>query len=552
MDHHATLNEIDSLSMGELQRQLVTWVEEKGLLNELRAYLRKKMIFLLKDTILDQKTSIVDQICVTPKLQALALLVAEYLLSQKLFYSLSVFSTEVPTITHVNKFCQQIQNANDINENSPKLDSNEITRILEAVGISGHSELVNNIMLSYTNATDRKESLIGSILENISTAVDKLSEKNVEKLTQGTNTDEFLEGKRTINSIADLNLLFEDYHLKQHQSAVFMFIDKEHARIKSEEKAKYKSKLYKHQKTLFQEVKTREEYVLRKLNEAEVRLVTQKQQIEANLKRKQNHLQELADELGHIHNQLSRREEILSSLKQEAISALKEKPSMNICDQCKSCDHLKKQEVTKSAGQNISQEQKILQASDSERLCERKLFSDIILGLQKENTALKDETLKHRTSIMKLKCKLAKTKSVHENKRPFYTSQLCLPVTQLIRPSSLSPIISSDKEHIPSSNSSSKSDITSVKNASSSMRIQIVGAENTENIKRKRSSLKNDDSELSTKTKEVHIHASSPVADLTRDINKYELKENNESKFTIDIAKKSETLDFSKKHKKQK
>lgn len=40
-----------------------------------------------------------------------------------------------------------------------------------------------------------------------------------------------------------------------------MFIDKEHARIKSEEKAKYKSKLYKHQKTLFQEVKTREEYV---------------------------------------------------------------------------------------------------------------------------------------------------------------------------------------------------------------------------------------------------------------------------------------------------
>lgn len=82
----------------------------------------------------DQKTSIVDQICVTPKLQALALLVAEYLLSQKLFYSLSVFSTEVPTITHVNKFCQQIQNANDINENSPKLDSNEITRILEAVG----------------------------------------------------------------------------------------------------------------------------------------------------------------------------------------------------------------------------------------------------------------------------------------------------------------------------------------------------------------------------------------------------------------------------------
>lgn len=41
------------------------------------------------------------------------------------------------------------------------------------------------------------------------------------------------------------------------------------------------------------------------------------------------------------------------SLKQEAISALKEKPSMNICDQCKSCDHLKKQEVTKSAGQNI-------------------------------------------------------------------------------------------------------------------------------------------------------------------------------------------------------
>lgn len=52
--------------------------------------------------------------------------------------------------------------------------------------------------------------------------------------------------------------------------------------------------------------------MLRKLNEAEVRLVTQKQQIEANLKRKQNHLQELADELGHIHNQLSRREEILS------------------------------------------------------------------------------------------------------------------------------------------------------------------------------------------------------------------------------------------------
>lgn len=52
MDHNIALSEIDNISMGELQKQLVSWVDEKGLLNELRAYLRKKMIFLLKDTIL--------------------------------------------------------------------------------------------------------------------------------------------------------------------------------------------------------------------------------------------------------------------------------------------------------------------------------------------------------------------------------------------------------------------------------------------------------------------------------------------------------------------
>lgn len=71
---------------------------ENGLINKLQTHIRQQMITVVKDNL----TSNTNKINITsPKVQAINLLIAEFLLYQENFYTLSIFISEVGIIQSI-------------------------------------------------------------------------------------------------------------------------------------------------------------------------------------------------------------------------------------------------------------------------------------------------------------------------------------------------------------------------------------------------------------------------------------------------------------------
>lgn len=98
---------LSELSAEEFQRRLYTWFEDRGLLSDLRAHMRLQMINALKDTSIGKPAA---SQAMSPKLQAINLLIAEFLLHQDCHYSLSIFSAEVPAINVLPEFSSYVIN----------------------------------------------------------------------------------------------------------------------------------------------------------------------------------------------------------------------------------------------------------------------------------------------------------------------------------------------------------------------------------------------------------------------------------------------------------
>lgn len=76
--------------------------EEKGIINKLRAHIREQMISALEDNSMwnTNKRNVNS-----PKIQAINLLVADFLINQENLFTLSVFTTEVGIILY---FCMML------------------------------------------------------------------------------------------------------------------------------------------------------------------------------------------------------------------------------------------------------------------------------------------------------------------------------------------------------------------------------------------------------------------------------------------------------------
>ncbi|EFA02033.1 uncharacterized protein LOC103312578 [Tribolium castaneum] len=118
------------MSSKEFQRTLYTYFEEKGLVDDLRSYLRVLMIKQLKNT----KVGKIEQ---KPQFslskQAFSLVIADYLLHEGCHYTLSIFSTEVPGVAPQNPF--SLYEAHN-SRNKWRFDEESLLNVLELIGIS--------------------------------------------------------------------------------------------------------------------------------------------------------------------------------------------------------------------------------------------------------------------------------------------------------------------------------------------------------------------------------------------------------------------------------
>jgi hypothetical protein len=69
--------------------------ESRGLLAELRAYMRQLMVRALEENNKNGKKKWPKKSSTSPKLQAINLLVVDYLFHEDFFYTVSVFASEV-------------------------------------------------------------------------------------------------------------------------------------------------------------------------------------------------------------------------------------------------------------------------------------------------------------------------------------------------------------------------------------------------------------------------------------------------------------------------
>lgn len=138
-------NQIESeLSSQEFQRRLYSWFEEQGLLSDLRARLRVQMINVLKGTALGPTVSGQIRQSVSPKIQAVNLLIAECLLHQNCHYTLSVFSIEEPMVSVLpemnNSVMHGASKAQSGSLHTWRFAENDVFDILETLGIGTVTE----------------------------------------------------------------------------------------------------------------------------------------------------------------------------------------------------------------------------------------------------------------------------------------------------------------------------------------------------------------------------------------------------------------------------
>lgn len=140
-----------NLSEEEFQKQLCTWLESRGLLCELRAYFRSNMIEVLKNTSLGSTISCKAKQTISPKMQAMNLLIAEYFIYSQYHFSLCVFCTEV----QLSNMLQNVNNStNSLEGKSFKFTEKEVYDILEAMGILRHNKQAQRIYESYCESDE--------------------------------------------------------------------------------------------------------------------------------------------------------------------------------------------------------------------------------------------------------------------------------------------------------------------------------------------------------------------------------------------------------------
>ncbi|XP_067000359.2 centriole and centriolar satellite protein ofd1 isoform X2 [Anabrus simplex] len=319
--HSLSPNGHSELSAEEFQKKLLDWFEDRGILSELRSHLRHQMVAALKDTKLGTQTMGNFRQAGSPKLQAINLLVAEFLLQQEYHYTLSVFTSEVPLLRNLPEFTAPLQSSvkglstSFGNKGYPRFQQRDVHDILEAVGLSPNSEEGAVAYRLYENS--REEPLLNCIIRCLPEVVHskmkkKLSEKSVTDFSnKGNGTSVGIQNSKSEQSLllAQYKLFTSDMKsillqsslnselLEQLHEQLKRLLEKEILQVREEEAAKFQEELLHREHRIQMELVRHEEEIHQKLSEAEEHLAGQRRNIDENLDLKQKHLANLATQL---------------------------------------------------------------------------------------------------------------------------------------------------------------------------------------------------------------------------------------------------------------
>ncbi|XP_026807049.1 uncharacterized protein PFB0145c-like isoform X2 [Rhopalosiphum maidis] len=237
----------------DIQSKLNSWFEEKGIINKLRAQIREQMISALEDsTILNTNKRNVN----SPKIQAINLLVADFLINQENLFTLSVFTTEVPLLANLHEFSSYINRLGDSTQKipvtKPTFQLNDVQDILEALGIQPNTDITELTCQYYFNEK-QVHSLLACLFKSITTIRNNLSKYNTVQINQ--NCNEINKSKnienntyehRLNNWLVSIEDILCSFNLNEEQkNTLKMLLKKYHQNNNVQETAVYKEHLKK-------------------------------------------------------------------------------------------------------------------------------------------------------------------------------------------------------------------------------------------------------------------------------------------------------------------
>lgn len=137
------------LSAHEFQESLYNLLQDQELLSELRDHLQTKMSNTSQDKAAVNRRN--QQLPTSPKVQALSILIADFLLQMGFKYTLSVFANEVPQIGQVSKHFTQSAIKKTI-DSGYKFSHQAVENILESLGYNRDSEMAFQALSQYNSS----------------------------------------------------------------------------------------------------------------------------------------------------------------------------------------------------------------------------------------------------------------------------------------------------------------------------------------------------------------------------------------------------------------
>lgn len=140
---------LKGLSPQEFQQMLSAWFQEKGIVQDMKSYLKFQMVNVLKNTVIGKNIKKGSVQTFTLAQQASHLIVAEYLMYHGCHFALSLFCTEVNLSTILPELKLFFEGENVSKDAFRQFDKENLIHILEIIGISKGSQYFSNIVNEY-------------------------------------------------------------------------------------------------------------------------------------------------------------------------------------------------------------------------------------------------------------------------------------------------------------------------------------------------------------------------------------------------------------------
>ncbi|KAL4088610.1 hypothetical protein QTP88_023699 [Uroleucon formosanum] len=268
-----------------------SWFKDKGIINKMRAHIRAQMISTVEDspTLNTNKRNITS-----PKIQAINLLVADFLIHQENLFTLSVFIIEVPLLGNLHEFSSYVNLLGDSTQKipvtKPSIQLNDVQDILEALGIQPNSD-ITELTCQYYFHEKQVHSLLACLFKSMTTIKNNLSQYNEVKINQNcneinkSNNIESNSFEHRLNSwLASVEDILCSLNLKEGQkNTLKILLKKYHQNINAQEANKYKEhlkKLERQNKEMVEKVADVEQMLAAHLHSRDSKFMFQKEEVE--------------------------------------------------------------------------------------------------------------------------------------------------------------------------------------------------------------------------------------------------------------------------------